>query len=163
MIQPIGPAPQRAVAPVADYEPPPRTLPGGRPPAPLRRRSRPSRPRPARVPQPGLLPAARFADAALRRILEVIDRRRPVQHLRPLLSAGLFESLLAGGHATATGGPARTTAALQRVRLQASGAGEPPGAAEVFGTYRRGGRVHAIAGRVEQAGPGWRVVALHIG
>ncbi|MDT5224842.1 MAG: hypothetical protein QOG19_2249, partial [Mycobacterium sp.] len=37
--------------------------------------------------------------------------------------------------------------------------------AEVFGTYSRGDRIHAIACRVEQLPtPGrWLVVALHIG
>lgn len=165
MIQPIVPVPadHPAVAPVVDYEPPPRTLPRHRPLAPLHRRPHRRPPPTGGAPAPGLHPAARFADAALRRILEVIDRRRPVQHLRPLLAAGLFESLRAGAHATATGGAGGTTAALQRVRVQAAGSGEPPRAAEVFGTYRRGERVHAIAGRVERAETGWQVVALHIG
>ena len=39
--------------------------------------------------------AACFADAALRRVLEVIDRRRPVAQLHGLLAGGLVESVLA--------------------------------------------------------------------
>jgi hypothetical protein len=81
--------------------------------------------------------AALFADAALRRVLEVIDRRRSVAQLRPLLTP----------RPVAHRGPDT--------------------AAEVFGSYSRGRRVHAIACRVEQvpAGNGtrWQVVALHIG
>lgn len=108
--------------------------------------------------------AATFADAALRRILEVIDRRRPAHQLRPLLAAHLVEALLAGNPAE----PAHTAAAvLRRVRLQPVGRNNALSAAEVFGTYRRGHRIHAIAGRVEHtiAGrqPRWQVVALHIG
>ena len=38
--------------------------------------------------------AACFADAALRRVLEVIDRRRPVAQLHGLLAAGLVDSVL---------------------------------------------------------------------
>ena len=40
--------------------------------------------------------AACFADAALRRVLEVIDRRRPVAQLHGLLAAGLVDSVLCG-------------------------------------------------------------------
>jgi len=41
-------------------------------------------------------------------------------------------------------------------------------AAEVFGSYSRGPRMHAIACRIERVTPGvgpgrWQVVALHIG
>ena len=46
---------------------------------------------------PRLRAAAAFADAALRRVLEVIDRRRPLAQLRPLLAAGLVDSLLPAG------------------------------------------------------------------
>lgn len=101
--------------------------------------------------------AAIFADAALRRVLEVIDRRRPIAQLRGLLAAGLVDSVLcanrfAAGHDEA--------AVLRRLRLQAIG----PTIAEVFGTYSRGRRVHAVACRIERvAGNRWQVAALHIG
>jgi hypothetical protein len=106
--------------------------------------------------------AAAFADAALRRVLEVIDRRRPATQLGSVLAPGLVDSVLSVGRAVAGQSGA---AVLRRMRLQAVGGGNPDTAAEVFGTYSRGNRVHAIACRVEQLPtPGrWMVVALHIG
>jgi hypothetical protein len=114
-----------------------------------------------------LRPAAAFAEGALRRVLEVIDRRRSPAQLRPLLAAALLDSVLAANQLTAA---RQAAAVLRRVRLQAAGGHGAAGAAtaaEVFGTYSRGRRVHAIACRVEQLpatdGPRWQVVALHIG
>jgi hypothetical protein len=104
--------------------------------------------------------AAIFADAALRRVLEVIDRRRPVGQLRPLLAPSLVDSVLAVGRAPAGQAGA---AVLRRMRLQPAGRDVPDTAAEVFGTYSRGDRIHAIACRVELRPAGWLVVALHIG
>lgn len=107
--------------------------------------------------------AAAFADLALRRVLEVIDRRRPITQLRPLLTPSLIDSVLGVRHTTQH----RHTAMLHRMRLQQSGFGGAENAAEVFGTYSRGDRIHAIAGRVERPPAGhqapWQVVALHIG
>ncbi len=103
--------------------------------------------------------AAIFADAALRRVLEVMDRRRPAAQLQGLLDSGLVDSVLA---ATRIAGSRSSdgAAVLRRLRLQAVG----PDAAEVFGTYSRGQRVHAVACRVErQPDARWLVVALHIG
>lgn len=153
----------RAVVPINDYDPPA----FGGPPAlpPVSRQCRPAAVRSVTGPigragdAAGTVhAAASFADAALRRILEVIDRRRPLSQLRPLLAVGLAESLLAG---RTTGEPAR----LRRVWAQPIG---PEGhAAEVAAHYTRGGRVHAIACRVERVGtptgPRWQVVALHLG
>lgn len=108
--------------------------------------------------------AAIFADAALRRVLEVIDRRRPAAQLRPLLAASLVDAVLAVNPAVASRAGA---AVLRRVRLQAVGRDDPLIAAEVFGSYSRGHRIHAIACRIEQVpashGTRWQVVALHIG
>jgi hypothetical protein len=105
--------------------------------------------------------AASFADTALRRVLEVIDRRRPVAQLHGLLAAGLADSVLAANQ-FASGNDG--TAVLRRLRLQAVGTQDRFPAAEVFGTYRRGCRIHAVACRIEQvAGGRWQVVALHIG
>lgn len=102
--------------------------------------------------------AAVFADAALRRVLEVIDRRRPAVQLRSVLTPDLVDAVLAVSR-TVTGQAG--AAVLRRMRLQPT-AGS---AAEVFGCYSRGERLHAIACRVERVpAPGqWLVVALHIG
>ena len=110
---------------------------------------------------PAARAAAAFADAAARRVLEVIDRRRPLAQLRPLLAAGLVESLLSAAGRQDAEGPAR----LCRVRVRMAG---PDGAAaEVAVTYRRGERVRALACRIEQrpapTGTRWQVVALHLG
>lgn len=101
--------------------------------------------------------AAAFADAALRRVLEVIDRRRPIAQLHGLLTAGLVDSVLsASRHLRTPDG----VAVLRRVRLQPVGGLT---AAEVFGSYSRGPRTHAIACRIELCAGRWQVVALHIG
>ncbi len=151
------------VSRVVDYEPPAAGGPPTVPPVP----EVAHRPRPAPAPPPGpsaqtrtqIHDAATFADAALRRVLEVIDRRRPLTQLRPLMATGLVDTLLSG--APGGGGMAR----LRRVRAQLAG---PRGdAAEVAGHYSRGQRVHAIACRVERVdtptGARWQVVALHLG
>jgi hypothetical protein len=108
--------------------------------------------------------AAIFTDAALRRVLEVIDRRRPVTQLRPLLAPSLVDSVLSVSRAVSAHEGA---AVLRRMRLQSVGCSTPDTAAEVFGTYSRGERIHAIACRVEQVctngAARWQVVALHIG
>jgi hypothetical protein len=105
--------------------------------------------------------AAVFADAALRRVLEVIDRRRPVAQLHGLLIAGLADSVLSISRIAAHHDGA---AVLRRVRLQAIGPHDRPVAAEVFATYSRGPRLHAIACRLEPVDDNrWQAVALHIG
>ena len=178
----IGPV--FAVTPVVEYEPPRRDVPQCRQSAhpTLRRRSlsaprRPYSGQPSRQPKAPIsdvssVPmrqAAIFADAALRRVLEVIDRRRPAAQLRPMLASGLVESVLAIGRSVGGSGH-EGAAVLRRLRLQPAGHGDPEAAAEVFGSYSRGDRIHAIACRVEQvrrgagsAGTRWLVVALHIG
>jgi hypothetical protein len=99
--------------------------------------------------------AAIFADAALRRVLEVIDRRRPAAQLRPMLATSLVDAVVAIGRSAAGRGPGHEGAAvLRRLRLQPAGHRDPETAAEVFGSYRRGQRVHAIACRVEQVRAG---------
>lgn len=151
----------RAVVPVVDYEPPAYGGPPDLPPvATLRRHIRPPAPDAARGSGPDPRPAAVFADAALRRVLEVIDRRRPLVQLKGLLAPGLVDSLLTG-----TGGCAGGVARLRRVHAQLT---RPDGRiAEVAANYSRGERVHAIACRMEQVctatGPRWQVVALHLG
>ncbi|MHA7649082.1 Rv3235 family protein [Mycobacterium sp. ML4] len=150
--------------PVIDYEPP-ALAPSRCRPSSLLQTARPARvhSQPASAAAAPLTPqmrdAAVFADAALRRVLEVIDRRRPAAQLRSVLAPALVDSVLAVSRAAA-GAPG--AAVLRRMRVQPAGGGR---AAEVFGTYSRGERVHAVACRVEQlpTPDRWLVVALHIG
>ena len=156
------------VSPIVDYEPPPL---GDRPPpcppptlAALHRHT----PRPLRPVHSGhtvreLPPpraAAVFADAALRRVLEVSDRRRPIAALRPLLAPPLVDTVVALSRTPSKDG----CAVLRRVRIRTAELvdGEAT-AAEMFGTYTRGRRVHALAGRIEGVSGRWRIVALQIG
>lgn len=153
-----------SINPVVDYEPPafggPPTLP---PVTRVRPRRRTQRPPVGRSPaeQDRARAAATFADAALRRVLEVLDRRRPVAQLRSLLAPGLADSLLSAARRCdpAAGVPAR----LRRVLARPIG----EHAAEVAASYVRGERVHAIACRIERistpTGPRWQVTALHMG
>ncbi|MGE2713259.1 Rv3235 family protein [Mycolicibacterium litorale] len=148
-------------SPVVDYEPAPAGIPGTAcpPPTPAAlHRSTPRMLRPATRPdaEPAAPRAAAvFADVALRRVLEVLDRRRPLTHLKPMLAPPLLDTVGALCRIR-YGNPAK----LRRVRLRAAG----PSAAEVCATYTRGDRVRAIAARVEITGDGrWRVVALQIG
>lgn len=155
-----------AVLPVVDYEPPARAVTHRQPPPDGPGREQVPSPRPSRparmAPSATARSAAAFVDTTLRRVLEVIDRRRPATHLRPLLTADLIDSVLAGRPAVS----GREAATLRRLRLQAVGNG-PPVAVEVFGSYRRGRRIHALAGRIvpvrTPTGPSWQLVALHIG
>lgn len=164
-LQPVARAASgaRTIAPVVDYEPPAFGGPPELPPAAA------GRPRCAPRRQPPPTPeddgraraAAAFADAALRRVLEVIDRRRPLAQLRPLLAAGLVDSLLSAS----AGREPQQAAQLRRVRAQVTRADGT--AAEAAACYTRGRRAYAIACRIEQVmtptGPRWLVVALHLG
>lgn len=158
-------AAQPLTAPVIDCEPP--ALPLGSPPpdvpaAPCPtptvlhghspRRLRLVSPEPARQLQPG---AAQFADMALRRVLEVVDRRRPPSQLRSLMSQLLLDAVVAS-----TASRHVTTASLRRVGLRPAAS---PEAAELFATYTRGARVRAIAGRIELRSGRWQLTALQLG
>jgi hypothetical protein len=152
-------------SPIIDYEPP---LIGAAaacsPPTPAAlHRHTPRRLRAVPVPAHDSVPpraAAVFADTALRRVLEVADRRRPIAQLRPLLAPTLIDAVVAMTRATPTGG----AAVLRRIRLRTAGSADGEAtAAEVFGTYTRGDRVRAIAGRIEIVGGRWLVTALQIG
>ncbi|NKZ15486.1 hypothetical protein HGA11_31405 [Mycolicibacterium septicum DSM 44393] len=154
------PKPVALTSPVIDCEPP--ALPLGAPPAAcpaptvLRghapRRLRLVGPEPERQLQPS---AAQFADMALRRVLEVVDRRRPPAQLRSLMSQLLVDAVVA-----AAGARHRTTASLRRVGLRPAASAE---AAELFATYTRGARVRAIAGRIELRSGRWQLTALQLG
>lgn len=155
---PIDPGP--LISPVIDCEPPPEGVTACRPVTPKALRRRPPRPvrqAPAVAPEPPPRTAVVFADAALRRVLEVVDRRRPIAQLRPLLAPALTDTVLA--RARESHGAA---ASLRRIRLRMVD-DAPTGTAEVFGTYTRGPRVRAIAARIAPHGERWRIVALQIG
>jgi hypothetical protein len=106
--------------------------------------------------------ASVFADAALRAVLEVIDRRRIPAQLRHLLAPDLVDAVTFA-RAAATPGCA---AVLRRVRVQAVDSDED--VFEVAAGYSRGRRHHAMACRVQRIatdtqGATWQVAALHIG
>jgi len=111
------------------------------------------------VPRDPLPPpaAVAFADAALRRILEIVDRRRPIAQLRPLVMPALIDTVTA-----LTRAPQNAAATLRRVRVRMVD-GDDETQAEVFATYTRANRVRAIAGRIERVDDRWRIVALQIG
>jgi hypothetical protein len=168
--------PASFTSPIIDCEPPPVGITACPPPSPAalhRRTPRPSpfpsggrtaglrgeypqRPVPRPVPREPLPPHAVvvFADAALRRVMEVVDRRRPIAQLRPLVAPALIDTVTA-----LTRAPHTAAATLRRVRLRMVD-GE---AAEVFGSYTRGPRVLAVAARIELHRDRWRIVALQLG
>lgn len=116
------------------------------------------RPHPVLLPGTGAPAAARrFAEQALRLALEVLDARRPVAHLRDYAEPAVLaaaETLVRTGAAERRIGPA----VLARVACVPGGAGE----IEVFGSYRRGERVFAVAACLRAHRGGWRVRALRV-
>lgn len=105
--------------------------------------------------------ARRFAEQALRLILEVVDRRRHPAQLRTVAAPAVVDVV----HYLVRSGPTASrlgTATGVRVRVRPV----RPDAAEVFGTYNRGGRVFAVAARIERGGgahpAGWAITSLQI-
>jgi hypothetical protein len=149
------------VSKVIDYEPAPVGMAVCRSTTPLRTRTlhshRPAT-RPAVCEPAPPRTAIVFADTALRRILEVVDRRRPVAHLRPLLAPSVFDTVVALTRSSHAAG-----ARLNRIRLRMADGDDEVTAAEVFGTYTRGPRVLALAARVELNVDRWHIVALQLG
>jgi hypothetical protein len=94
-----------------------------------------------------------FADAALRRVLEVVDRRRPIAQLRPLVTPALIDTVTA-----LTRAPHSAAATLRRVRVRMVDSES----AEVFGTYTRGPRTLAVAARIELHRDRWRIAAFQL-
>ncbi|UAK32813.1 hypothetical protein K8O92_01975 [Nocardia asteroides] len=103
--------------------------------------------------------ACRFAESAVRIVLEVLDRRRPVPQLavvadatvvaavRTLIGAGLVP-----GSALGAAVPIRVSVVLMNART-----------AEVFAAYGRGSRRFALAARIVRTrSAGWRLTALRI-
>ncbi|TSD97337.1 hypothetical protein FOS14_15275 [Skermania sp. ID1734] len=102
--------------------------------------------------------ARQFTEMSFRLILEVLDRRRQPRLLRGVLSPGLIDMVrvLSAG---VLPGRDLGVAALNRVHVRMTDATT----AEVFGSYQRGPRHFAVAGRVQYLpDTGWRVTALRI-
>jgi hypothetical protein len=161
-IQSISSHPESLTTPIIDCEPPPVGITACPPPSPAalhRRTARSLRSVPRPVPREPLPPrsALVFADAALRRVLEVADRRRPIAQLRPLVAPALIDTVIG-----LTRAPQTAVATLRRVRLRMVD-GDEENQAEVFGSYTRGPRSLAIAARIELRRGRWRIVALQLG
>lgn len=112
--------------------------------------SRRRRPHPAATPcravtVRGTADAAAFTEATLRLVLEVVDRRRPIGQLAGYLG----EAALTSVAALVRSRPAQSAAVARVHRVRVQGADQ--GAVEIFGTFTRGHRVHAFAGRLEAA------------
>ncbi len=163
-LPPAAPEPTTSCVamPIIDCEPPPLGS-AFCPPPVLRKRSTVHLRSVAHVdmPPPMPPPAGAFADAALRRVLEVIDRRRPAAQLRGVLVPALIDATVALARAPKPDG----TAILRRVGLRRADdrGSDHAGAAEVFASYTRGPRVRAIAARIELVAGRWQVVALQVG
>ncbi|MEU8901523.1 Rv3235 family protein [Nocardia sp. NPDC048505] len=103
--------------------------------------------------------ARRFADRALRVMLEVLDRRRPVGQLRGMVSPQVLEgvrTMVACGSAPSRG---LGVAALERVDVYMVDAGN----AEICARYVRGERRLAIAARARYVrGAGWRIGVFRV-
>ncbi|WP_207840173.1 Rv3235 family protein [Williamsia soli] len=107
--------------------------------APTRRPTAPPRPEAVNI------EIRQFATGAIKLVLEVMDRRRPIGQLSRVALphiADQFRVLLAAGSTARA--PAPST--LLRVHSQSS----RPDAAEITVVYRRGERVHAMGARVER-------------
>ncbi len=100
----------------------------------------------------------RFAEQVLRWVLEVLDRRRSVTHLRPFADPLVVSAVATMLAQDLVPGKGLGAANLTRVRQTSA----EPGAAEVFALYQRGDRTLAIAGRIESGKDTWRLVALRM-
>ncbi len=154
-------------APVIDYEPAPEPLQGQRVlvcPTTISDTLHRRVPPPPRAPHlreaPPPKSAVLFAETALRQVIEVIDQRRPIAQLRPLMTPVLVDRVIARA-----GAARRGSATMRRVRVRAVDPGPDAGvcAAEVFASFTRSGRVYAVAARIERYRDRWRIVALQIG
>ena len=103
----------------------------------------------------------KFADSAVRLVLEAVDGRRPAVQLTTVLDARLVSTITTGRTARA----GRSTAVLLRTRVRAV----DPDTVELFGSYSRGERVFAFAGRMVRKRPRpraahrWTITTLWLG
>ncbi|WP_278263110.1 Rv3235 family protein [Nocardia sp. AG03] len=102
--------------------------------------------------------AERFAEQAVRSLLEVIDRRRTLAQLDALVDQRVLsavETILRRDLA-----PGRSLGAATAINVRLTS--RETDAAEMFATYQRGKRTLALAGRVEITTRGWRLVAMRL-
>ncbi|MBF6465170.1 hypothetical protein IU427_08225 [Nocardia beijingensis] len=103
--------------------------------------------------------ARRFAESAVRIVLEVLDRRRPLPHLATVADATvvaaartLIRADLVPGRNLGVAAPIRVSVVLVNDKT-----------AEVFATYGRGERRFALAARIVRTrSAGWRLTALRL-
>lgn len=101
--------------------------------------------------------ARRRAELVVRTALEVLDGRRPVNHLAPFAAPEVLRYVNAG--VPRRGRTAAAGASLCSLHVSLPGRA----AAEVAAVCRFGTRVRALAARLELAGQGeWRCVALRV-
>ncbi len=102
------------------------------------------------------------ADRAMRMLIEVIDRRRSADQLSVLFSTPMID-LVRTIVRNPPPGRRLGFAAVHRVHVVY----RSDVSAEVFGSYTRGPRMFAFAGRIELAvdprHPGWTVTSLRVG
>ncbi|WP_327148137.1 Rv3235 family protein [Nocardia sp. NBC_01329] len=111
----------------------------------------------ARRPEPA--GARAFATTAVRILLEVLDRRRPVAQLNALCTPGLvcaIGSLVAGDHAPGRALGSAVPGAVRLFQVEER-------AAEMMATYQRGPRRLVVAGRIERGSTTpWKMTALRV-
>jgi hypothetical protein len=102
---------------------------------------------PANVPPSPAAPVRAFAEHTLRIALEVLDQKRPADHLKSLLDQTSLSSIRTLARSSALPGRELGAARLDRVGVQML----DPDTAEVFGCYRRGTRRLAFAARATRS------------
>ena len=112
---------------------------------------------PLRTPTSELPPTRPFAHALVQRLLEVVAGLRPVSQLQADTTLELFDQLSASLAARPRPVGARPTRRdVRSVHVQE----RADGVAEVCATVRRGGRMTALALRLEGRSGAWRCTAL---
>ncbi|WP_281916813.1 Rv3235 family protein [Nocardia sputorum] len=103
--------------------------------------------------------ARRFTESAVRIVLEVLDRRRPLPHLATVADATVVAAVrtLIGADLV----PGRTLGVAAPIRVSVVLVDDKT--AEVFATYGRGARRFALAARIVRTrSAGWRLTALRL-
>jgi hypothetical protein len=112
---------------------------------------------PRRTPLAQLPPARPFAHALVQRLIEVLAGLRPVGQLQRDTTLELFDELEAAVRAArCPQGPRPTRRDVRSLHVQE----RADGVAEVCATVRRGGRLTALAFRLEGRSGAWRCTAL---